>query len=148
MKSEHTKKTSLKSTVSNTIQKPSSRKPSGCGWILVISAVIAVYASFFSGSSNDSSKHDEAVFNSEWDSSVSQVVDYLKNVYLNDPDSYKSISWSAVVKLNDTKETGFACYQVRHRYRAKNGFGGYATEEKVFKLDYQGNIVEVKDWLH
>ena len=80
------------------------------------------------------------------DASVYQVNDYLKNNYLDDPDSYHSISWSEVFKLNDSKELGFASYQVRHKFRAKNSFGGYIVEEKIFKLDYKGNVVSFKNY--
>jgi hypothetical protein len=87
----------------------------------------------------------ELIFNNEFDASVAQVETYLKE-NLNDPDSYQSISWSAVVKINDTKEVGFPSYQVRHKYRAKNSFGGYVVEEKVFRMDYKGNVVDVKEF--
>jgi hypothetical protein len=29
---------------------------------------------------------------------------------------------------------------VRHKYRAKNGFGGYMVEERIFMLDSTGNV--------
>ena len=143
-------KTANNPAVTQTVQTPANTpKLSGCAWILIISLAIVGYTMIFGDDdSKKSSSTKEVVYNSEWDASVQQVVDYLKNNYLNDPDSYQSISWSAVVKLNNAKEIGFACYQVRHKYRAKNGFGGYVTEEKLFKLDYQGNVVEVRDWLH
>ncbi len=128
-------------------QKPAAPKLSGCAWIIIISLAIVGYVTFFGEDSKKSSAPKETVFNSEWDASVQQVEDYIKNSYLNDPDSYEPISWSKVFKLNDTKEIGFPSYQVRHKYRAKNAFGGYVTEEKLFKLDYQGNIVEVRDWM-
>jgi hypothetical protein len=115
-------------------------------WVLLICIGIAVYAVLFNKSGNETKK--DAIYNSEWDSSVKEVVDFIKNKYLKDPDSYQSISWSSVFKLNDTKAVGFASYQVRHKFRAKNSFGGYVVEEKMFKLDYQGNIVDIKDWVH
>ena len=135
----------------NTLASPqnpklSTPKLSGCAWIIIISLAIVGYTTFFGDDSKKSSSSKEAVINSEWDGSVQPVEDYIKN-NLNDPDSYKSVSWSEVFKLNDTKEIGFASYQVRHKYRAKNAFGAYVTEEKLFKLDYQGNIVEVRDWI-
>jgi len=36
-------------------------------------------------------------------------------------------------------------YWVRHKYRAKNSFGGYVIENKIFYLDEQGNVVGEKD---
>lgn len=136
---------------SNTFANPQNPKQaipkiSGCAWIIIISLAIVGYTTFFGDNSKKQSVGKEAVFNSEWDASVQQVDDYIKN-NLNDPDSYKSVSWSEVFKLNDTKEIGFASYQVRHKYRAKNAFGAYVTEEKLFKLDYQGNVLEVRDWI-
>ena len=76
----------------------------------------------------------EVVYNSAWDGSVSQVERYLKNEVLKDPDSYQSIEWSKVIKT----EAGFA---VRHKFRAKNSFGGYVVDNYVFTLDAQGNVI-------
>ena len=121
-----------------------STKSSNRGLFIIIALLVVCYFVFFDKDDKKSSSKEKIV-NSEWDGSVSQVERYLKN-NLNDPDSYQSISWSAVVKLNDTKETGFVSHQVRHKYRAKNSFGGYVVEEKMFKLDYQGNVVDVVDY--
>ena len=79
------------------------------------------------------------VANSTWDASVSQVEAYLKR-YLKDPDSYQSIEWSPVSELPDGK--GFI---VRHMYRAKNSFGGYTIDNKIFLLDAQGNVLLAAD---
>ena len=84
-------------------------------------------------SSESSSSNHEAVYNSSWDGSVRQVERYLKN-NLKDPDSYESIEWSNVVKQDD------GSFIVRHKYRAKNSFGGYVVEEKYFTLDSSGNV--------
>ena len=78
------------------------------------------------------------VKNSAWDGSVKQVKEYLKNSYLRDPDSYESIEWSEVKRKDDG-------YYVRHKYRAKNGFGGYVVANQLFHLDFSGNVVDVKD---
>ena len=40
------------------------------------------------------------------------------------------------------KDDGF---YVRHKYRAKNGFGGYVVANQLFHLDFSGNVVDVKD---
>lgn len=66
-------------------------------------------------------------YNSEWDGSVYPVKLYLKK-NLKDPDSYEAIEWSKVQKTNEG-------YMVRHKYRAKNSFGGYVIENKVFYLN-------------
>lgn len=81
----------------------------------------------------------EKVFNSAWDGSVLQVERYLKN-NLRDPDSYQSIEWSKVIK-NDN-----GTFVVRHKYRAKNGFGGYNIEEKIFVLNKDGEIIKINDY--
>jgi hypothetical protein len=143
------RKAASNTAVSQPVQTPATTsKLSGCAWILIISLAIVGYTMIFGDDdSKKSSSSKEVVYNSKWDASVQQVVDFLKSKYLNDPDSYKAISWSEVFKLNDIKEIGFPCYQVRHKYRAKNAFGGYVTEEKLFKLDYQGNVVDVKDYM-
>ena len=78
------------------------------------------------------------VKNSGWDGSVKQVKEYLKYSYLRDPDSYESIEWSEVKRKDDG-------YYVRHKYRAKNGFGGYVVANQLFHLDFSGNVVDVKD---
>ena len=64
---------------------------------------------------------------------------YLKQYYLKDPDSYQEISWDAFGKYNEEKNT----YYALHKYRAKNSFGGYVVEEKLFVLDSDGNVLKV-----
>lgn len=79
------------------------------------------------------------VENSAWDSSVWQVEKYLEK-NLNDPKSYEGIEWSEVTK------TGSDGFMVRHKYRAKNSFGGYVIANQVFHLDSEGNVIEVVDY--
>lgn len=93
---------------------------------------------------DDESLDDESAYtptvevkNSGWDGSVKQVKDYLKST-LRDPDSYESIEWSEVKEKSDG-------YYVRHKYRAKNGFGGYVVANQLFHLDFSGNVVDVRD---
>jgi len=127
---------------------PSDKKPlniSLTGWVVLIIAAFVCYTIFTDGNKKNTDTQ-QIVFNNSLDASVSQVEDYLKN-NLNDPSSYSPVSWSEVFKLNDTKESGFACYQVRHKYRAKNAFGAMVLEEKLFKLDYKGEIVDVRDFI-
>ncbi len=69
------------------------------------------------------------------------VCKYLKS-NLKDPKSYDDIEWSQIVDKNDGK------YIVRHKYRAKNSFGGYVIENKVFIIDSSsGEIKQVVDYL-
>ncbi|MFT0280834.1 hypothetical protein [Bacteroides thetaiotaomicron] len=66
---------------------------------------------------------------------------YLKRHYLKDPDSYEGISWEAFGTYNKDNNTYFAL----HKYRAKNSYGGYVVEEKLFVLDSDGNVIKVVD---
>jgi hypothetical protein len=79
---------------------------------------------------------NSTVKNNPLDGSVHQVERYLKEEYLKDPKSYESIEWSEVQKNAD------GTYHVRHKYRAKNSFGGYVLENKIFHIDDKGNIIE------
>lgn len=78
------------------------------------------------------------VENSSWDGSVKQVRKYLKK-NLKAPDSYKSIEWGKVIHT----ENG---YMVRHKYRAKNSFGAYIMEDKIFYLNKSGDITLIQDY--
>ena len=66
---------------------------------------------------------------------------FLKHNYLKDPDSYEAIEWIAFGTYNKENDTYFAL----HKYRAKNSFGGYVVEEKVFVLDKDGNVLKMVD---
>jgi hypothetical protein len=35
-------------------------------------------------------------------------------------------------------------YVVRHKYRAKNSFGGYIIENQKFYLDFKGNVIGIE----
>lgn len=96
-----------------------------------LAANICSNGSFSSGSAN--------VSNSPWDSSVSQVEKYLEK-HLKDPDSYQGDGWSDVIRRGD------GGFQVRHKYRAKNSFGGYVNKNKVFILDSKGNVKKTYDY--
>jgi len=74
--------------------------------------------------------------NSPWDASVYQVKVYLKKT-LKDPKSYEGIEWSNVIEEGDY-------YFVRHKYRAKNSFGGYVIENCVFQLNDDGEVIGVE----
>lgn len=65
-----------------------------------------------------------------------QVQYYLKEFYLKDPDSYKSVDWSDIHKTDNG-------YRVTHKYRAKNRFGAYVTERKTFHLNDEFIITDV-----
>jgi len=104
-------------------------------WIIAGVVVLLVWA-FGGFEPSDGPK----VKNSSLDASVHQVETFLKK-NLNDPDSYESIEWSA---LNESKNSWHK-YWVRHKYRAKNGYGGYVIENQIFYLDEEGHVLDYKD---
>jgi len=109
--------------------------------ILVLTPFVLIIVAGFLGAFEDKATDSgaaqppqEAVKNSSWDGSVRQVERYLR-MKLKDPESYQAIEWSKVVETPD------GMFAVRHKYRAKNSFGGYVIEEKVFVLDAGGRVI-------
>lgn len=115
----------------------------GCLSICAIFIVIYIISQLSPKNSNDksssSSSTKEVVENSAWDGSISQVKSWLKN-NLRDPDSLQFIEWSPAQKLND------GSFMVRTKFRAKNGFGGYEVNNKLFHLDSSGNVISAADY--
>lgn len=75
------------------------------------------------------------IANSEWDGSVSQVKDWMRE-NLKDPDSVQYISWGKVENGPDGTKS------VVVKYRAKNSFGGYDIETTAFSLDpHDGHVI-------
>lgn len=65
---------------------------------------------------------------------MSDVRTHLRET-LKDPTSYQDIEWSpSWVNSNGQ-------YYIRHKYRAKNSFGGYVVEEKIFYLDKNQSLL-------
>ena len=91
------------------------------------------------GSSSSTSSGDALVKNSSWDGSVFHVKQYLKRT-LKDPDSYEGIDWSEVQKTDDGN------FLVRHKYRAKNSYGGFVIENQIFTYDSEGNILSASSF--
>lgn len=115
------------------------RKNSGWikwGYAILFLIAIATYSTY------DFNDSKEIVRNNPLDSSVHQVEKYLKKNIL-DPDSYDPIEWSAVQKIQNGVDYSF---YVRHKFRAKNTFGGYVIENKIFYLDINGEVVKVEDY--
>jgi len=107
--------------------------------IIIVVFAIAIFAimaiSKHSKSKSYGSDFGIEVNQSQWDHSVPCVEDYLKNVYLRDPDSYESISWSLVDKNSD------GTYQVTTSFRARNGFGGMDRETLTFVIASDGKTI-------
>lgn len=122
---------------------PTPERRSGClsafGYLimaLVFFMIIGALLNPDRGQNYDSTSGDP-VYNSAYDGSVWQVEKWMKSreSILKDPDSFQAIDWSQVKK--DAESGGYA---VRCKYRARNGFGGYTIENRLFGLDRQGNI--------
>jgi hypothetical protein len=114
---------------------PGSIKASMFAILGVVLLVIVIVASP-GGSSSVAGK--PVVENSALDGSVRQVKEYLK-ANLKDWDSYQGVDWSPVKMIDSTQKM----YWVRHKYRAKNSFGGYVLENQLFTLDSTGQVIEV-----
>lgn len=117
-------------------------KKYGCIVIIIIAVIVGIFKDKSGETEKISSNNTEAVVNSVYDGSVYQVENYLKREYLKDPQSYDGIDWSTVQKEDNNS---LYKYSVRHKYRAKNSFGGYVIEEKIFYLDKSGNVIKQID---
>lgn len=117
---------------------------SGCFGFIVIIGIIILLIGYCADTStnNGNDAPEEIVTNSSFDASVHQVERFLKDQYLKDPDSYQGIEWSSV-QVVDSEPT--YRYYVRHKFRAKNSFGGYIVENKIFYLNKNGDVVDVKE---
>jgi len=133
-------------------QKPLDPK-SKLGWGIVIALVLLVSAVSSKCDGNHTpppaspstpTKPVAVVSNSSWDGSVYQVEQWLKH-NLKDPDSFQAIEWSPVVEIPPGSKLPHK-FIARCKYRAKNSFGGYAIEQKMFYLDSEGRVVNVKDY--
>ncbi len=104
------------------------------GIFYTIVILLVAFCSFNPGcdSSNDNSSGELTEAQAR-----SSVRVYLKSYCLRDPGSYRSVDWSSLKK----KEID-GTYYINHTYRAKNGFGGYVVETKIFHLDSEGNVIE------
>jgi len=105
----------------------------------IVSGLVAIVLVIYLLFPSKKTVQTEIVYNSEWDGSVSQVQDYLRS-HLKDYDSYQAIEWSKVTKVDAPQWK----YAVRHKYRARNSFGGYMIENYIFYLDEKGAVVSIR----
>jgi hypothetical protein len=77
------------------------------------------------------------------DGSVEQVVKYLKETELENPDSFTAIHWSKLQKSTDM--LGITTYKVALIYKAKNTKNEFIMDSKIFELDESGNIMFAMD---
>jgi len=122
---------------------PVKSKGIGCGGSLIIIICLFIFIGIIndnskSRSSQTSQPPTKIVSNSPWDGSVRQVERWLKN-NLKDPESFDAMEWSPVQEVNLATHK----FIVRCKYRAKNSFGGYVVENKIFHLDANGSVVNV-----
>ncbi len=75
---------------------------------------------------------------SAWDGSVPEVQQYLERT-MKDSDSLEILDASPVKEITHEGETYWG---VRYRYKGKNSFGAYVTDEHVF-LIRDGRVVRV-----
>lgn len=127
------KKEILEEDMNEEIRKTNKSTTIGCLVIIVIFVIWIASSGSCSEGSSSSSYSSKTVENSSWDGSVSQVKDWLRE-NLKDPGSLEFIEWGTVVETSSG-------YFVRVKYRAKNSFGGYVIEEKIFTLDHSGNVL-------
>lgn len=114
----------------------------GCVGIFCIMVIIGGFiqlvesgCNLVSGTSTSSSSSYDTVHSSAWDGSVSQVKSWISN-NAKDPSSVQYIEWSPVTKTKDG-------YMVRCKFRAKNSFGGYVINNKIFTLSSSGTVLSV-----
>jgi len=79
---------------------------------------------------------------SSWDGSVEEVRSYLQET-LNDAKSVEYVEWSEAKAY--TASDGKACFAVRAKFRAKNGFGALVLCNKLF-LIRNGKVIEVMNF--
>ena len=101
--------------------------------------VVSVFAAGVFNDSTDPQEKEAVVHNDELDGSVRQITQFLKK-NLNDPGSYESVEWGPVTENPHTK-----WFIVRHKYRAKNGYGATQIYNQIFTLDSLGTVLSTSD---
>jgi hypothetical protein len=114
-------------------------KASGCSewaWALVCVLVILMGGCYLL-SANRTPEQKATAERSLKDSKYRQgVKDYLRS-NLRDWDSYESVKWSYAEEGSNGNVT------IIHKYRAKNGLGGYNLTTQIFELNDAGKVVDV-----
>ena len=83
---------------------------------------------------------------SPWDGRHIQLYNFLKE-NLRDPDSLEHIE-SSYKRKKGMKGEYSEVIQVKMKYRAKNGFGGYNVESISADCDLDGNILKINEYAH
>jgi uncharacterized protein YgiM (DUF1202 family) len=79
---------------------------------------------------------------SNWDSSVQTVEDYLMS-HLNDASTYEAVEW---YKMTRVRYDGQMVWGVRHKYRAANKFGAKILKDQVFFMEEKGKVIGVVEY--
>jgi hypothetical protein len=131
-------------------ETPKKKGIPGWGYLMVLVFIIALGLIMYSMATANPGPPKPAVYNDPYDASVKQVKAWFA-ANLKDPKSLEVIEWGKVVKyeikygLDKSIEDG--SFKVRVKYRAKNSFGGFGVEEKVFSIDRGGgSITSVVDY--
>ena len=112
-----------------------SDKKSIKNFIIVAAIIVGIISLFSIISPNDSDP-----LPTRTDSSVMVGVRSYLRANLKDPGSYQEIEWSPS-GVNSSGQ-----YYIRHKYRAKNSFGGYVIEEKIFYLNKSYKVIRTQDY--
>ena len=83
---------------------------------------------------------------SPWDGRHIQLYNFLKE-NLRDPDSLEHIE-SSYERKRGAKGWEKGVIEVKVKYRAKNGFGGYNVESISADCDLDGNILKINEYAH
>jgi hypothetical protein len=75
--------------------------------------------------------------NNDPENKVKHSIRYYLNEHLNDASSYEPLEWSHIIKNGDK-------YIIRHKFRAKNGFGAIMLNDKIFSVSTDNyNVLDV-----
>jgi hypothetical protein len=79
----------------------------------------------------------DPVFNNPWNHAVAPVERYLKQ-HVHDAASIELLEWGQV-------EVTPHGYQVRCVYKSKNVLGKMATQSRLFVMDREGKVIDIRD---
>lgn len=69
------------------------------------------------------------------------VVHYILN-HMKDPNSYESVSWGSLKKTQEIDGEGGG-WNIRHKFRGINSYGGVVTEENIYLIHKDGWVTSL-----
>lgn len=114
------------------------KKTKSYGYLILIAVILFLIIGMRVCNDDPPMSQQEEVHQKELQLVRNSVTKYLKE-NLKDPKSYEEIEWSEIAHREGK-------LIVRHKYRAKNSFGGYAIDNKVFFLSPLGTVEDVIDY--